>query len=120
MGVKLYEMLVGQPPYYDEEKEQLFENILKLTLYIPSNIKRTLSPNCLDILQKLFEKEPQKRLGTMGGASEIKKHPFFSGTDWDEVFKRKQQMPEPYLAKVAYDIIQPQPYLVEGHPSTKG
>jgi len=36
------------------------------------------------------------------------------------VFERKQKMPEPYLAKVAYDIISNQPYLVEGHPSTKG
>ncbi len=68
----------------------------------------------------MLEKDPSKRLGTKGGAAEIKSHPFFRGTDWNKILRRELQMPEAYLAKMAMDIIKQQPYLVAGHPHTTG
>ena len=38
LGVVLYELLVGLPPYYADSKEELFENIEKGVLGIPSYI----------------------------------------------------------------------------------
>jgi hypothetical protein len=38
---------------------------------------------------KLLEKDPSKRLGTKGGAAEIKSHPFFRGTDWNKILRRE-------------------------------
>jgi len=67
-----------------------------------------------------LEKDPSKRLGTKGGAAEIKAHPFFKGTDWAKILRREVPMPEAYLAKMAMDIIKQQPYLVAGHPHTVG
>jgi len=32
LGVFLYEMLFGIPPYYDHDRDKLFENILKQEL----------------------------------------------------------------------------------------
>jgi hypothetical protein len=72
----------------------------------------------MDLLSKLLDKNPQTRIGTKAGASEIKRHAAFKDVHWKMVFERKQVMPDPYLAKIAFNIIKNQPYLIQGHPST--
>jgi hypothetical protein len=42
----------------------------------------------------LLNKDPSKRLGSHGGASEIKKHPFFAEIDWNAMMRKK--IPPPY------------------------
>ena len=37
VGVVLYEMLTGYPPFYSESKEELFKNIESAPLKLPSN-----------------------------------------------------------------------------------
>ena len=38
LGVVMYEMLVGMPPYYANDRDELFNNIQKGSLKIPSYI----------------------------------------------------------------------------------
>jgi len=38
LGVLLYEMLTGLPPYYDDDKDVLFENIQQKELEIPKEL----------------------------------------------------------------------------------
>ena len=35
-----------------------------------------------DLLTKLLKRDPSQRLGTQGGAEEVKSHPFFKSVDW--------------------------------------
>ena len=58
-----------------------------------------LSSNARDLIAKLMNRNPKKRLGTMGGADEVKKHPFFDGIEWKKVMNKRYRMPEPYLSK---------------------
>jgi serine/threonine protein kinase len=46
LGVLLYEMLVGIPPYYSNNKEQLYENIRSGPLKLPN----FLTPDAKDML----------------------------------------------------------------------
>jgi serine/threonine protein kinase len=50
LGVVLYELLVGLPPYYADSKEELFENIEKAPLVIPSYV----SAKAQSLLKQVF------------------------------------------------------------------
>ena len=79
LGVLLYEMLVGIPPYYSNNKDQLYENIQKGPLKLPN----FLSEDARALLIALLNRNPSKRLGSgTNGANDIKRHPFFRGLDW--------------------------------------
>lgn len=54
LGIFIYELLVGAPPYYDAEKEILKENIKRAPLKLP----RYLSPEAKDIIIKLLIRNP--------------------------------------------------------------
>jgi len=59
LGTVLYEMLTGDPPYFNEDVDQLFENIRNENLKIPSFISKP----CSQLLIALLQKEPHKRIG---------------------------------------------------------
>lgn len=49
LGVLIYEMLVGHPPYYCQNRDQLFRNILNSRLFLPS----TLSSEAKSLIQEV-------------------------------------------------------------------
>ena len=72
LGSIIFEMLTGLPPFYDQNRAELFEKIKFKSPKFPSFI----SPNCLNLLEGLFQKNPDKRLGgDEKDAQSIKKHP---------------------------------------------
>lgn len=97
LGVLLYEMLVGAPPYFCNNKEQLFYNIQKGVLKLPASI----SNEAKSLLISLLNRNPNKRLGAgPTDAEEIKKHPFFDPIDWDRVLAKGYEMPKPLLRHI--------------------
>ena len=74
IGVWLYEMLFGEPPFYNDDSTKMHDDIINAKLKIPDGI----SKNCKDLLKKLLEKNPKKRFGWgKKGSDEIKAHKFF-------------------------------------------
>lgn len=53
IGVVLYEMLVGIPPYYNDDIKVLYQNISKGKLKIP----KYLSKHAKNILQRVLTKD---------------------------------------------------------------
>lgn len=97
VGVLLYEMLVGIPPYFSSNKEQMFKNIKSGPLRMPER----LSKDVKDLIIKLLNKNPTKRLGAgKKDSEELKTHPFFSDVNWESVLERKQKMPKPVLRDI--------------------
>ena len=60
LGVLLYEMVVGQIPYYSTNKQQLLENIENAELYFPRNLSNPLK----SLILQLMDRDPQSRLGS--------------------------------------------------------
>jgi len=52
-----------------------------------------LSPEGRDLITQLLNRNTKKRLGCTLGADEIKKHKFFAGINWNNVYKRKLKPP---------------------------
>ena len=96
LGVTLYEMLFGVPPFYAETKEELFYNIEHGKLDLPSDCPKALK----DILHGLLERDADKRLGSKHGAREIKNHPWFFDVDWKMVMNRKLKTSRPRIRKL--------------------
>eukprot|EP00732_Lithocolla_globosa_P002357 Lithocolla_globosa_v1_NODE_1527_length_2512_cov_118.657306.p1 type:complete len:781 gc:universal NODE_1527_length_2512_cov_118.657306:2400-58(-) len=96
LGVLIYEMLLAQSPFKGEEEEEIFDSILEGEVAYPSS---KLDPAAKDILQKLLERDPAKRLG--GGADDavpIKAHPFFACFNWDALLRK--EVPVTFTPKV--------------------
>ena len=82
IGAVLYELVSGTTPFYGNDLRTLYNNIIKKKLLFPQFFSETLK----DLLKKLLEKNPKKRIGII---EDIKKHNFFKGIEWNELeFKR--------------------------------
>ncbi|DAZ94392.1 TPA: hypothetical protein N0F65_003256 [Lagenidium giganteum] len=98
VGALLFELLTGLPPYYTNDKKQLFHNILRGHLVIPDY----LSNNARDLIKRLLHRDPKQRLGSgPRGDKEIFEHPFFAGVDWERL--KRRELPPPFKPKTTAD-----------------
>lgn len=58
LGVLLYELMEGQPPYYSRDRDTLFRNIVAASLPPPR-----CSARCQELILALMQRDPKKRLG---------------------------------------------------------
>ena len=75
-------MLIGNPPFYEDDQSMMFKKIMKQKLKFPNDIP--LSKDCRDFIEKLLHKDPAKRLGN-NGFIEVMKHPFFNKIDFKKL-----------------------------------
>nr|AML77595.1 putative LOV domain-containing protein [Dipsacus asper] len=80
LGILLYEMLYGRTPFRGKNRQKTFANILYKDLTFPSSIPVSLAAR--QLINALLNRDPASRLGSSGGASEIKDHPFFRVINW--------------------------------------
>ncbi|KAJ8259821.1 hypothetical protein GJAV_G00173880 [Gymnothorax javanicus] len=85
-GVLVYEMLIGQSPFHGDDEDELFMSIRTQTPRYPNFISRESK----DLLEKLFVRDPSKRLGVAGN---IRMHPFFRTINWPALERREINPP---------------------------
>ncbi|ESO87648.1 hypothetical protein LOTGIDRAFT_127378 [Lottia gigantea] len=93
LGVLMYEMMAGQPPFEADNEDDLFESILHDDVLYPV----WLSKEAVSILKGFMTKNPSKRLGCVkvqGLEKAICLHPFFQDKiDWELLEQRKVKPP---------------------------
>lgn len=82
--------MTGQPPFYSRSRDRLFAKILSAPIRYPDH----LSIDACSLLQALLQRDPSKRLGSLGDAAALKAHPWFSAVDWKAV--QDKRIPAPF------------------------
>ncbi|KAK8723059.1 hypothetical protein OTU49_011821 [Cherax quadricarinatus] len=91
MGVILYEFLIGCVPFFGETPEELFAHTVNDDIEWPSEEDWPVPSDAKDLITALLHHSPLDRLGTVGGAMEVKEHPFFIYIDWDSLLRMKAE-----------------------------
>ncbi|EGG17682.1 putative protein serine/threonine kinase [Cavenderia fasciculata] len=91
VGILMYDMLVGHPPFTNKNNATLQDMILKEKPKIP----KFVSPHGQNLIANLLQKDPKKRLTIQ----KIKKHGFFKGLEWHKLERR--EIAPPFIPTVA-------------------
>jgi len=78
-------MVHGSPPFYDKNLNYMFYKINNTE----PQISRDKSEECTDLIRKLLEKDPKKRIGSHNDFEEILSHEFFDDIDIEELKMKK-------------------------------
>ncbi|TYG66035.1 hypothetical protein ES288_D06G235400v1 [Gossypium darwinii] len=96
VGILLYEMLTGKPPFSGGNRQKIQDKIIKEKIKLPA----FLSSEAHSILKGLLQKDASKRLGSgQGGSEEIKQHKWFKSINWKKLEAR--QIRPSFLPEVA-------------------
>jgi len=90
VGVLIYEMLSGYPPFYDENPFGIYQKILSGKVAFP----RHFDAMAKDLVKKLLTADRTKRLGNLkGGAEDIKRHKWFKSFDFNALINFEYAAP---------------------------
>ncbi|XP_031549832.1 cAMP-dependent protein kinase catalytic subunit PRKX-like [Actinia tenebrosa] len=91
-------MLVGYPPFFDDNPFGIYEKILSGKVEWPKHMENTAAR---DLIKRLLVHDRTRRLGSMkNGAEDVKGHKWFKVIDWNLVYQRK--LKPPIVPKIAH------------------
>ena len=88
LGVMIYEMTFGMPPFFNENVNLTYNSIVNDSPLFPNETDLQFYPgvdeNIIDLINQLLEKNPENRLGSgPGDYHDVESHPFFNGFDFE-------------------------------------
>ena len=90
LGILIYEMMTGFPPFCGDTAMSTYKQILEGQLDFPKSMSRAAQ----DIIRRLLHPSYSKRLGCLrNGTVDVRLHRFFGQVDLKELLKCKLQVP---------------------------
>lgn len=85
LGILLFELTVGLPPFYSRNINEMYDKIQNAVLKFPTY----LSQHCKGLILGLLHRDPSRRLGSKDDIRELQAHPFFEGLDWNLLLRKE-------------------------------
>nr|CAD7260263.1 unnamed protein product [Timema shepardi] len=95
LGCIIYQMVSGLPPFRSRSEYLIFQKILKLDYDFPDGFSQSVR----DLVEKLVVLDSSQRLGAKDSDSysSIRSHSFFSGVQFETLYKQTPPQIYPYL-----------------------
>lgn len=86
LGILIYEMLVGMPPFQGDTLTEIYDEIMSGR----ARFLKKMDFFAKDLIKKLLQVDQMKRLGNLlGGVEDIKEHKWFMDVSWDDALEMK-------------------------------
>lgn len=90
LGVLLFEMITGYPPFFGDNPFVVYQKILSAKIEFPSGVPGQAQK----LISSLLNPSRSQRIGSgSGGFDKFKKHSFFSGIEWNSAAQRLMMPP---------------------------
>lgn len=90
LGVLIYEMAAGYPPFFADQPIQIYEKIVSGKVRFPSHF----TPDLKDLLKNLLQVDLTKRFGNLKNAVwDIKQSRWMSSIDFVSIYEKKLEAP---------------------------
>ncbi|XP_072941846.1 ribosomal protein S6 kinase alpha-1-like [Epargyreus clarus] len=100
LGILMYEMNAGYPPFYSSDTMKLYGKILDGQFRTPD----CMTPACKSLVKNLLDVDPTRRFGSLkSGVFDIKSHAWFQETSWHSILHQKMVPPYMPICKNAGD-----------------
>lgn len=89
LGVIIFEMLFGFPPFCSKNRNHTRLKIINWRQFLRFPSRPAVSREAQDLIEKLICDKDARLGGSADDALDIKKHPWFSGIDWDNLSRTR-------------------------------
>jgi protein kinase A len=92
LGIFIYEMLVGYPPFIADTTMGIYQKIIQGKVYFPST--KSVSVEAKFLIRNLLTSDLTKRFGNLReGVDDIKFCDWFNGVKWNQILEKKVEAP---------------------------
>ncbi|XP_052007262.1 cGMP-dependent protein kinase 2 [Xyrauchen texanus] len=92
LGILIFELLIGSPPFTGSDPIRIYTMVLYGIEKV--DIPKRISKRPEDLIRRLCKLNPAERLGNKkNGITDIKKHKWFQGFNWEGLRRRKLSSP---------------------------
>jgi protein-serine/threonine kinase len=110
LGVLVFDMHTGMPPFYSTDRATLCNNIEHAPLKIPNQVPKSAR----SFIVALMHREPSQRLGA-AQTSDIKGHEYFNGVDFEAFMRR--EVPSPLMRSQHCAASEPSSWMLDRPPN---
>lgn len=90
LGCVLYIMLTGSLPYFKGNWNEMYkERVQGAVLKFPRGVPRL----AMELCARLLDRDPKTRIGSQGGAEEVRQHAWLAGMNWEKLYLKELTPP---------------------------